>query len=268
MRDAFLAARQYRDRHLDWKKNHTGIPPRIDLELEALVEILEGRRSIHCHSYRQDEILTLLRVCEQFHIRVGTLQHILEGYKLTDAIAKHGAAGSTFSDWWSYKFEVIDAIPYNGALMHRANINMSFNSDDAELGRRMNIEAAKAVKYGGVTPEEALKFVTLNPAKQLGVDNRVGSLEAGKDADLVVWSNSPLSTYSRCEQTWVDGRKYFDLADDQAARKRDEELRNKLVQRILTSGASMSQPGEAEPLQEEDYWPNTDIFCRCRSANQ
>lgn len=267
MRDAFLAARQYRDRHLDWKKNHTGLPPRVDLELEALVEILEGRRMIHCHSYRQDEILALLRTCEQFHIRIGTLQHILEGYKVSDAIAKHGAAGSSFSDWWNYKFEVVDAIPYNGALLHRAGINTSFNSDDAELGRRMNLEAAKAVKYGGVAPEEALKFVTLNPAKQLGIDHRVGSLEPGKDADLVVWSGSPLSSYSRCEQTWIDGRKYFDLADDAAMRKRDDDLRAKLVQRILSSGASMAQPGEAEPL-EEDLWPKTDIYCRCRSADQ
>lgn len=268
MRDEFLAARQYRDRHLEWKKNHTGLPPRVDLELEAIVEILEGRRMIHCHSYRQDEILTLLRVCEEFHIRIGTLQHILEGYKVTDAIAKHGATGSSFSDWWAYKFEVVDAIPYNGALMHRAGINTSFNSDDAELGRRMNVEAGKAVKYGGVSPDDALKFVTLNPAKQLRIDDRVGSLEVGKDADLVVWSGSPISSLSRCEQTWIDGRKYFDIADEAAIRKRDEQIRNTLVQRILTSGASMSQPGDGEAMEEEDFWPNTDIFCRCRSANQ
>ncbi|MEX2188211.1 MAG: amidohydrolase family protein [Pirellulales bacterium] len=267
MRDEFLAARQYRDRHADWKKNHTGLPPRIDLELEAIVEILEGRRWIHCHSYRQDEILALLRVCEEFHVQIATLQHILEGYKVTADIARHGAGGSSFSDWWAYKFEVIDAIPYNGALLHRAGIVTSFNSDDAELGRRMNAEAAKAIKYGGVAPDEALKFVTLNPAQQLRIDDRVGSLEPGKDADLVVWSASPLSSYSRCEQTWIDGRKYFDLAEEAEQRQRDAHIRNTLVQRILTSGADMLPPGEQDQL-EEDLWPRTDIYCRCRTGTQ
>ncbi len=267
MRDEFLAARQYRDRHVDWKKNHTGLPPRIDLELEAIVEILEGRRWIHCHSYRQDEILALLRVCEEFHVQIGTLQHILEGYKVSDAIARHGATGSSFSDWWAYKFEVIDAIPYNGALMHRAGIITSFNSDDPELGRRMNLEAAKAVKYGNVAPEEALKFVTLNPARQLRIDDRVGSLETGKDADLVVWSGPPLSSYSRCEQTWIDGRKYFDLADEASARQRDANIRNTLVQRILTGGADMLKAGERDAMEEE-LWPRTDIYCRCRTGAQ
>jgi N-acetylglucosamine-6-phosphate deacetylase len=265
MRDEFLAARQYRDRHAEWKTNHTGLPPRVDLELEAIVEILEGRRWIHCHSYRQDEILALLRVCEEFHVRIGTLQHILEGYKVTSDIAQHGAGGSSFSDWWAYKFEVIDAIPYNGALLHRAGIVTSFNSDDAELGRRMNAEAAKAVKYGGVAAEEALKFVTLNPARQLRIDDRVGSLEAGKDADLVVWSGRPLSSYSRCEQTWIDGRKYFDLAEAAEIQQRDANIRNTLVQRILAGGAEMLRPGEQDAM-EEDLWPRTDIYCRCRSG--
>ena len=170
----------------------SGLPPRRDLELEALAEVVQGKRWIHCHSYRQDEILALIRVCDDYEITIGSLQHILEGYKVADAIAKHGATGSSFSDWWAYKFEVIDAIPYNGALMHRAGIVVSFNSDDAELGRHLNHEAAKAVKYGGVPPEEALKFVTLNPAKQLRIDRWVGSLEAGKHADFVVWSGDPL----------------------------------------------------------------------------
>ncbi|MGD9646499.1 MAG: amidohydrolase family protein, partial [Pirellulales bacterium] len=198
IRDEFNAAREYRRSAKAYRRQPTGLPPRTDLELEAIAEILEGSRLIHCHSYRQDEILALLRTCEEFGVQIGTLQHILEGYKVADAIARHGAGGSSFSDWWAYKFEVLDAIPYNGALMHNAGVVVSFNSDDAELARRLNLEAAKAVKYGDVPPAEALKFVTLNPAKQLRIDKWVGSLEPGKHADLVVWSGSPLSVYSHC----------------------------------------------------------------------
>ncbi len=190
-------------------------------------------------------------------MQIGTFQHVLEGYKVADAIARHGAGGSSFSDWWAYKFEVYDAIPYNGALLHNAGVVVSFNSDNAELARRLNLEAAKAVKYGGVEPDEALKFVTLNPARQLRIDQYVGSLEAGKDADLVVWSASPLSTYSRCEQTWVDGRRYFDLAEDKEARRRAAELRAKLVQRVLASGEKAEKPGE----DKKTSWPREDIFC-------
>ena len=165
IRDAFLTARQYRRQHLDWKEQRRGLPPRRDLELDALVEIQEGERWIHCHSYRQDEILALLRTLESFGIQIGTLQHILEGYKVAEAMKQHGAMASSFSDWWAYKIEVYDAIPYNGSIMHDAGIVVSFNSDDAELARHLNHEAAKATKYGGVSAEEALKFVTLNPAK-------------------------------------------------------------------------------------------------------
>jgi N-acetylglucosamine-6-phosphate deacetylase len=175
----------------------------------------------------------LVRVADEFGFKIGTFQHVLEGYKVADAIAKHGAGASAFSDWWAYKFEVYDAIPYAGALMHNAGVVVSFNSDSDEQARRMNTEAAKAVKYGGVSQEEALKFVTLNPAKQLRVDKRVGSLEAGKDADIAVWSGNPLSTYSICEQTWVDGRKYFDRDED---RKMNDEIRTEravLIQKVL-----------------------------------
>jgi N-acetylglucosamine-6-phosphate deacetylase len=207
VRDAFNAARDYRRAWDEYRKTGRGIPPRVDLELEALSEIVEGRRMIHCHSYRQDEILALMRLCEQFGVHVATFQHVLEGYKIADILAKHGAGGSTFSDWWAYKYEAFDAIPYNGALMRGAGVVVSFNSDDAELARRLNWEAAKAVKYGGVPEDEALKFVTLNPAKQLKIDQYVGSIEPGKQADLVVWSGSPLSTLARCEQTWIDGRR-------------------------------------------------------------
>src|SRR5438067_3513936 len=165
-------------------------PPRRDLELEAIGEILQGKRWIHCHSYRQDEILTFLRTMEGFDVHVGTLQHVLEGYKVADEIAKHGAGASTFSDWWAYKFEVYDAIPYNGSVMRERGVIVSFNSDSSDLSRRLYLEAATAVKYGGTPEEEAVKFVTLNPAKQLRIDRWVGSLEPGKEADFVIWSKS------------------------------------------------------------------------------
>ena len=195
IRDSLQAAQQYDARWAAWNTSRNGAPPRRDLELEALAEILRGERWIHCHSYRQDEILALLKLLDEYDVTIGSLQHILEGYKVADAMARHGATGSAFADWWAYKFEVYDAIPYNGALMHRAGVIVSYNSDDRELARHLNHEAAKAVKYGGVSPEQALQFVTLNPAKQLRIDQHVGSLEPGKHADLVVWSGVP---YPRC----------------------------------------------------------------------
>jgi len=258
--DRFRAARQYDRRWGKWRKTHQGLPPRVDLELEAVAEVVGGKRWIHCHSYRQDEILALMRTCEKFGVTIGTFQHILEGYKVASEMAAHGAMGSAFSDWWAYKFEVYDAIPYNGAIMHNAGVVVSFNSDSGELARRMNVEAAKAVKYGGVPPEEALKFVTLNPAKQLRIDQYVGSIEVGKHADLVVWNRSPLSTFARCQQTWVDGRKYFDRRDDLKRRAEDRRHHAALVQRILSSGAEMLKPNEKDPAADK-LWPREDIFC-------
>lgn len=255
--DAFNAAIDYRRRWNEWREEQTGLPPRTDLELDAIVEVLEGKRHVHCHSYRQDEILAFLRTCQDFGVRVRTLQHVLEGYKVADAIARHGAGASSFSDWWGYKFEVYDAIPYNGAMLHQAGVLTSFNSDDPELARRLNLEAAKAVKYGGVAPEEALKFVTFNPAKQLGIDVQVGSLEAGKDADLVVWSSSPLSSYARCEQTWIDGRKYFDRQTDIERRRETASMRAALIQRVLASG----EPTEGLDERKKESWPRDDIVC-------
>jgi imidazolonepropionase-like amidohydrolase len=213
----FIAAQQYLKQWADYKKSG-GTPPRRDLELEAIGEIIQGKRLIHCHSYRQDEILMLMRLMEQFGVKIGTFQHVLEGYKVADEIAKHGAGGSTFADWWAYKFEVFDAIPYNGTLMHDRGVVVSFNSDSDEMARRLYLEAAKSVKYGGLPEEEALKFVTLNPAKQLRIDQRVGSLEPGKDADFVLWSRSPLSSDTVCLETWIEGKKYFDysLSQDRA----------------------------------------------------
>lgn len=263
IRDAFYAAQDYLDQWDRWKNSHAGPPPRRDLELEALAEVVSGTRWVHCHSYRQDEILALIRTLDGFGIQIGTFQHILEGYKVADEMAKHGAMGSAFSDWWAYKLEVYDAIPYAGALMHEAGVVVSFNSDDRELARHLNHEAAKAVKYGGVPAEEALKFVTLNPAKQLRIDEYVGSLEAGKHADLVIWSGAPLSIFSRCEQTWIDGRRYFDIAEDQALRQEATLQRRALVQKILSSGQKMREAGSAK-TPEEELWPREDIFCRCR----
>ncbi|MCE5251120.1 amidohydrolase family protein, partial [bacterium] len=237
LRDAFQAAKDYRQEwqvyERDKKEGKNPIPPRRDLRLEPLVEILDGKRQVQCHSYRQDEILALIRVGDDMGFKVEFLIHILEGYKVADVLKKHGTMPSTFSDWWAYKFEVYDAIPYNGALMRDQGLLVSFNSDDTELARRMNLEAAKAVKYGNVPEEEALKFVTLNPAIQLGVNDRAGSIEPGKDADFVIWSGSPLSTYSMCEQTWIDGRRYFDRAEDGELRKKAAEQKTAITQKIL-----------------------------------
>ena len=206
----FIAARQYLAAQKAKRDNSP--PVRRNLELEALGEIIEGKRWIHCHSYRQDEMVIFLRTMERFGVTVGTLQHVLEGYKIADEIAAHGAGASAFSDWWAYKFEVYDAIPYAGALMHERGAVVSFNSDSSDLARRMNLEAAKAVKYGGVSEEEALHFVTINPAKQLKIDKWVGSLEKGKHADFVLWSGHPLSTLSVADETWIEGKQYYDRA--------------------------------------------------------
>lgn len=259
-RDSFEAARDYARKMDAWKLNRRGLPPRRDLELDALREILDGDRWIHCHSYRQDEILALLRILKQYEITVGTFQHILEGYKVADEMAKAGAMASAFSDWWAYKFEVYDAIPHAGALMHKQGVVVSFNSDDGELARHLNQEAAKAVKYGGVPREEALKFVTLNPAKQLRIDHLVGSLEVGKHADFVIWNGDPLSNFSRCEQTWIDGRCYFHRDEDDRMQRESFERRNVLIQKILESGEDMHEAGERDSDPAE-LWPRTDEFC-------
>lgn len=246
LRDEFTAALDYEKAWQTYEEDKSGMPTRRDLELEAILEILHGKRFVHCHSYRQDEILATMRVAEEFGFRIRVFQHILEGYKVADVMAKHGAGGSSFSDWWAYKLEVYDAIPYNGALMHEQEVLVSFNSDSDELARRMNTEAAKAVKWGGVSEEEALKFVTLNPAKQLKVDHRVGSLEPGKDADFVIWSGHPLSTYAICEQTWIDGRRFFDRTEDRALYEEAQHQRAVLVQKALAA----KKPGGEGPAEK------------------
>ena len=236
IRDAFTAAEEYKAKQESRGGGKGGklIPVRRDLELDALVEILNKDRLVHSHSYRQDEILMLVRIAQDFDFKIGTFQHVLEGYKVAEAMAEIGAGASTFSDWWAYKFEVIDAIPYNGPLMGKAGVVVSYNSDSGELARRLNTEAAKAAKYGPMPKEDAFRFVTINPAIQLGIDDKVGSVEPGKDADFVIWNGDPLSMYTACEQTWVDGKKYFDLTRDRKMRASVEEERNSLVQKILS----------------------------------
>lgn len=211
--DYFTRAKEY-----DALKK-SGKPYRKDIEMETLAEILNKERFISCHSYVQSEINMLMKVAEQFNFNINTFTHILEGYKVADKMAKHGAGGSTFSDWWAYKYEVNDAIPYNAAIMHNAGVTVAINSDDGEMSRRLNQEAAKSVKYGGLSEEEAWKFVTLNPAKLLHIDDRVGSIKVGKDADVVLWSDHPLSIYAKAEKTIIEGVTYFDL-------KRDEQMRD------------------------------------------
>ncbi len=223
-------------------------PVRRDLELEALAEILAGDRLIHCHSYRQDEILMLCRVAEEFGFKIGSFQHVLEGYKVAEAIREHALGASCFSDWWAYKVEVQDAIPYNGPIMHAVGVVVSYNSDSDELSRRLNTEVAKAVKYGGIEPAEALKFVTLNPAIQLAIDDRVGSLEVGKDADLAIWSGDPLSSLSVCEATWIDGWEYFSLEEDAAHRERNEGERQRILAKLLKSD---KKDDEEEKIESE-----------------
>jgi len=206
---------------------------RRDLELDALVEILNNKRFITCHSYVQSEINAAMKVGETLGFKFNTFTHILEGYKVADKMKAHGAAASTFSDWWNYKMEVVDAIPYNATIMSKVGLNVAINSDDAEMARRLNQEAAKSIKFGGMSEEDALKMVTLNPAKMLHVDSRVGSIKVGKDADIVLWSDNPLSIYAKSEKTIVDGIVYFDREKDAQLRKELTAERNRLIQKMM-----------------------------------
>jgi imidazolonepropionase-like amidohydrolase len=255
IRERFVAARDYvreweRYEALSASARTRTEPPRRDLQLEAIAEILSGKRVIHSHSYRQDEILALLRVAEEFDVQIATFQHVLEGYKVADELAAAGVAASTFSDWWAYKLEAYDAIPYNGSLMHERGVVVSFNSDSSELARRMNLEAAKAVKYGGLAPEEALDFVTVNAAKQLGIEDRVGSLVRGKDADFVIWSGDPLSVFTIAEQTWVDGVREFDRETDLSRRETVARRRAESIARIRSGGKTPGPEKDDEDAQD------------------
>ncbi len=225
--DYFTRAEEYA------KVKLSGKPYRRDLDLETILEILEKKRFITCHSYVQSEINMLMKVAERHNFRINTFTHILEGYKVADKMAKHGVAASSFADWWDYKYEVYNAIPYNAAMLHQQGVVTAINSDDAEMSRRLNQEAAKTIKYGGVSEEDAWKMVTLNPAKMLHVAQRTGSIKVGKDADVVLWNNNPLSTYAKAEMTFVEGVKFFDLQED--VKKRDDlrKERERLIQKMI-----------------------------------
>jgi imidazolonepropionase-like amidohydrolase len=241
IRGAFTEARDYQRKWAEYNKrlasgDKSAIPPRRDLRLDPLVEVLEGKRYVHAHCYREDEILMLLRVAKEFGFKVRTLQHVLEGYKVADEIAASGAGASTFSDWWSYKVEAYDAIPYNAALMTQRGVLVSINSDDAEEATHLNQEAAKSIKFGGLSRDEALKLVTLNPAMQLGIDQRVGSIDTGKDADLVIYNHDPLSAYAVVQKTLIDGRVYFDRQRDIAGRADLEKEKKALLEKEKKAG--------------------------------
>lgn len=243
--DEFTRAKEYKAALLK-KDNNV----RRDLELDAIVEILDNKRFITCHSYVQSEINMLIKVADSLGFKINTFTHILEGYKVADKMKAHGINGSTFSDWWAYKMEVAEAIPYNGKIMHNVGITTAFNSDDAEMARRLNQEAGKATLYGEVPEEDALKFVTLNPAKMLHIDNRVGSLKAGKDADVVIWSDNPLSIYAKAEKTFVDGTAYWDIDRDAQIRKDQKSERNRLIQKMQDNkkkGAKTQRPQADAP---------------------
>ncbi|WP_194552661.1 amidohydrolase family protein [Zobellia nedashkovskayae] len=236
----------------------SGAAYRYDEEMETLVEIMNGERFISCHSYVQSEINMMMKVAEKFGFRVNTFTHILEGYKVADKMKEHGAGAGTFSDWWAYKFEVNDAIPYNAAIMHDQGITVAINSDDAEMIRRLNQEAAKTIKYGGMTELEAWKMVTINPAKLLHIDDRTGSIKQGKDADLVLWSGNPLSIYAKAEKTMIDGAIYFDIEKDKELRNKVSKERNELVNQML--GEKEKGKKTQEPKQSKKQLMHCDTL--------
>jgi len=269
IRGAFSEARDYKKAWDDHNKRSAAgeknlIPPRRDLRLEPLVEVLEGKRYVHSHCYREDEILMLLRVAKEFGFKVRTFQHVLEGYKVADELAAAGVGASTFSDWWAYKVEAYDAIPYNAALMTRRGVIVSINSDDAEEATHLNQEAAKSMKYGGLSHDEALKMVTLNPAMQLGIDKRAGTIDVGKDADLAIYNRDPLSGYAVVQKTLIDGRVYFDRQRDIAERADREKEKKALIDKFKkaaekkaeekkpdTAGPSGQKPTEKKPEEKK-----------------
>ncbi|MGF1532858.1 MAG: amidohydrolase family protein [Bernardetiaceae bacterium] len=254
-RSAFTQAHEYGKAWDDFRNKKTSIAPRRDLALDALLEIINSKRFISCHSYVQSEITMLMRVAEQFGFRVNTFTHILEGYKVADKMKAHGVGASSFADWWAYKFEVYEAIPYNPALMHEQGLVVAINSDDAEMGRRLNQEAAKVVKYGGVSEEEAWKMVTLNPAKLLHLDDRMGSIKVGKDGDVVLWSDHPLSIYAQAQLTLIDGKVYFDRKADQERRAYVQAERQRLTTQMLKAKS------EGKPTQKPSRRPPRHFHC-------
>lgn len=256
MRDAFLRARDYKQAWDDFKAGKTKVEPRRDLELEPIVEILEGKRLVHAHGYRSDEHLNLLKLADEFGFRVATLQHGLEAYKIAPEIAKRGTGVSIFTDSWSYKLEAYDAIPYNAYILWKNGVVVSINSDSDERMRRLNLDAAKVMKYGGVPEQDALQMITLNPAKQLGIDKRTGTIEVGKDADIVIWSAHPFSVYSHPEITMIEGVVYFDRSKDIQMREqlaKERETLEKLdVNKAPTSGGTSPRVPSEKRRAERD----------------
>jgi imidazolonepropionase-like amidohydrolase len=234
IRQSFVDARDYMAAWDEYeakrKRNEVAIPPRRDLLMDTMADILRGNIDVHSHCYRSDEIMMLLNLSDELGFKIRELQHVLEGYKVAKEIAAHGVAGGTFIDWWGYKAEAYDAIPYNVALMVRSGVLTSVNSDSDELARHLNHDAAKSMKYGGLTEDEALRLCTINGAKQLRLDNRIGSIEVGKDADLAIWTAHPLSVYARVETTMIEGEILFDRQRDlqqREAMKKEKEERLK-----------------------------------------
>src|SRR6266436_9100690 len=261
IRDAFTRARDYKKAWDEYRAATSRgeknlIPPRRDLQLEPLVEVLEGKRYVHSHCYRSDEIFMLINIANEFGFKVRTFQHVLEGYKVAKEIAKHGAGASTFADFWGYKIEAYDAIAYNTAILVRHGVVTSVNSDSNERARRLNIEAAKAMRYGDLTEEEALKLITINPAWQLGIQDRVGSIEVGKDADMAIWNAHPLSVYARVATTLIDGDVFFDREKDLAERAELAKERAQLEQaepnRPSRTGGPPTAPRGRRPADEDD----------------
>ncbi|MGI8468557.1 MAG: amidohydrolase [Pyrinomonadaceae bacterium] len=257
IRDALLRAKDYKQSWDDFKAGKTKVQPRRDLQLEPLVEVLEGKRLVHSHGYRSDELLNLLLIGDEFGFRIGTLQHGLEAYKIAPEIARRGTGVSIFTDSWSYKLEAYDAIPYDAVILWKAGVVVSINSDSDERMRRLNLDAAKVEKYGGVPEQDALQMITLNPAKQLGIDKKVGSIEVGKDADIVIWSAHPFSVYSHPETTMIDGEIFFDRANDIANRaaleKERQELEKAEPNRPPAGGGTSPQlPRERRPGERDE----------------
>jgi imidazolonepropionase-like amidohydrolase len=251
IRQAFIEATEYKKQWDDYNTRKAAgeqnlVAPRRNEQLEPLVEVMEGKRYVHSHCYRADEILMLMRVAKEFNFKVRTFQHVLEGYKVADEIAASGAGGSTFSDWWGYKVEAYDAIPYNAALMTERGVVVSINSDDAEEARQLNQEAAKSMKYGGMSANDALKLITINPAIQLGIDKRVGSIEVGKDADLVIYNHDPLSVYAVAQKTLIDGQVYFDGQKDIAGRPALEKEKQDLLAKEKKAAEDKDKKAEDE----------------------
>ncbi|MFO8147587.1 MAG: amidohydrolase family protein [Gillisia sp.] len=249
--DYFGRAKQYEQE----KKTNKNF--RKDLEMETLVEILNGERFVSSHSYVQSEINMLMKVAESFDFRINTFTHILEGYKVADKMKEHGVGASTFSDWWAYKYEVKDAIPYNAAIMYDAGLTVAINSDDSEMSRRLNQEAAKTMKYGDVPEEDAWKFVTLNPAKLMHIDQYVGSIQTGRDADVVLWSGHPLSIYTKAEKTLIEGAVYFDLEKDKAMREEIEVQKNLLTGQMLNAKNGGENTRPVSPKEDQHIHCNT-----------